>query len=45
MDSVPGDETLFISWLTCKHGNVTRCEALMENWLVAVDRVGRHAGG
>jgi len=47
MDSAPGAETLFISWLTHNWGNVTRrvyLSAFMESWLMAVDHVGRHAG-
>jgi len=47
MDGAPGAETLFISYLTRNRGNVTRSldpSALMESWLMAVDRVGRPAG-
>jgi len=47
MDGAPGDDTLFISWFTRNRGNVTMCLhlwALMESWLMAVDRVGRYAG-
>jgi len=46
MDGTPLPETLFISLLTRNRGNVTRLHnlwALMESWLMAVDRVGRHA--
>jgi len=47
MNGAPGAGTLFISSLTRNRGNVTRwlyLWALMQSWLVAVDRVGRHAG-
>jgi len=47
MDGEPGAETLSISYVTRNRGNVTRWlyfSALIESWLMAVDRVGRHAG-
>ena len=47
MDGAPGAEILFISLLTHSHENVTRwlyLWAVMESWLMAVDRAGRHAG-
>jgi len=47
MDGAPGAETLIISYLTHNRGNVTMwlyLWALMESWLMAVDRVGRYAG-
>ena len=46
MDTAPGAETLFNRLITRNHGNVTRwlyLWALMQSWLKAVDRVGRHA--
>jgi len=46
MDGALGAQILFISWLTRNHWNVTSwlsLSALMESWLMAVDRVGRHA--
>jgi len=47
MDGAPGAETLCISSLTRKRGNVTRwlyLWPLMASWLMAVNCVGRHAG-
>jgi len=47
MDGTPAAETLLISELTLNRGNVTMwlcLWALMESWLMAVDRVGRYTG-